>query len=51
MSNKVTLVIPEAPVPISEAIAEQRKLPKSGLRLAYGASTENSRKNAVLAIR
>ena len=43
MSRKVTLVVPEAPVPASAVAAESRKAAKSGLRLGI---LDNSKGNA-----
>ena len=43
MSRKVTLVIPEAPVPASGAVVEQRKLARGGLRLG---GLDNGKGNA-----
>ena len=43
MSKKVTLVVPEAPVPPSGALAAQRKIEKRGVRLGM---LDNSKGNA-----
>ena len=43
MSKKVTLVVPEAPVPPSGALAAQRKIEKRGVRLGI---LDNSKGNA-----
>ena len=43
MSSKVTLVIPEAPVPVSAALAEHRKPVPGGLRLGI---LDNGKGNA-----
>ncbi len=43
MSKKITLVVPEAPVPAAGATAEQRKLATGGLRLGI---LDNSKGNA-----
>ena len=43
MSKKVTLVIPEAPVPASAPIVEQRKAAKGGVRLGI---LDNGKGNA-----
>ncbi len=43
MSKKVTLVVPEAPVAASPALAAQRKIEKRGVRLGV---LDNSKGNA-----
>ncbi len=43
MSQKITLVVPEAPVPESSAPAAQRRIEKAGLRLGI---LDNSKGNA-----
>jgi hypothetical protein len=43
MSKKVTLVVPEAPVPSSGDLAAQRKIEKRGVRLGV---LDNSKGNA-----
>ena len=43
MNRKVTLVVPEAPMPAAAATAAQRKLAKGGLRLGI---LDNSKGNA-----
>jgi len=43
MSRKITLVVPEAPVPVTAVAAESRKAGKGGLRLGV---LDNSKGNA-----
>ena len=43
MSKKVTLVVPEAPVPVSAPVAQLRKFAQGGLRLGV---LDNSKGNA-----
>jgi hypothetical protein len=43
MSNKVTFVVPEAPVPASPALAAQRKIEKRGIRLGILDNSKGTR--------
>jgi uncharacterized protein YhfF len=43
MGSRITLVVPEAPVPAAAVVAESRKAGKSGLRLGV---LDNSKGNA-----